>query len=204
MTTRRGLAGLLALPATAQTAAPADYRWRVMRSGSEIGSHTVRFRSEGGNLVAMSEVLVVPRVLGVVVYRYEHRYTEVTRQGRFVSVQSRLNRNGRIVEVAAEAGAGAPPSTLVRGTDGERRLPAEAAPLSWWEPRRFGGGVPIFGTTTGQIMDLRWTREALAGGAVRWRCAGEVEAVLEYSALGRWLTYSVVGDDGTPVSYEPA
>lgn len=198
MINRRALAGLAAAAALAQ---PAGYRWRVMRQGSDIGSHDITFRREGDTLTAVSEVVVVPRVLGVVVYRFEHRYTEVTRGDRFLSVRSRLNRNGTITEVEADATAGA---VQVRGPAGALSLPAEAAPLSWWQPRRFGGAVPIFGTTTGRLMDLRWTREAGQGGGTRWRCTGEVEAVLDYDAQGRWTGYAVRGDDGSTVSYVAA
>ncbi len=180
---------------------PADYRWRVMRNGTEIGSHTVSFSLRGAELLAVSDVSVVPRVLGVVVYRFEHRYTEVTRAGRFVSVRSRQNRNGSIVDVSAEAGPG---GVSIRGPEGMLTLAANAAPLSWWEPARFGGAALIFGTTTGRLMELRWTRAALPGGGTRWRCQGEVDATLDYSADGRWVGYSVIGDDGSTVSYLPA
>ena len=199
---RRLLPLLAASPAFAQSAGtPQDYRWRVMRNGTHIGRHDVSFSRRGEDLVALSDVEVAPRVLGIVVYRFEHRYTEVTRGDRFVSISSRQNRNGRIVEVEAEA---TPRGVAIRGSEGERLLPADAAPLSWWQPRRFGGAVPIFGSTTGKLMDLRWAREAIAGGGTRWRLAGEVDAVLEFSADGRWTAYQVVGDDGSTVIYERA
>lgn len=191
----------LVRPAAAQPVQPADYRWHVMRNGTNIGRHDVTFSRRGEERVALSEVVVTPRVFGVVVYRFEHRYTEVTRGGRLVSVNSRQNRNGAIVEVQAEA---TPRGVAIHGTEGERLLPADAAPLSWWEPQRFGGAVPIFGTTTGKLMDLRWTREALPAGGTRWRCAGEVDAVLEFAADGRWTAYQVIGDDGSTVIYERA
>jgi hypothetical protein len=108
------------------------------------------------------------------------------------------NRNGSIVEVSAEA---APGRVAIRGPEGALNLPANAAPLSWWEPQRFGGAVPIFGTTTGRLMDLRWSRLALPGGGVQWRCQGEVDATLAYDANGQWVAYSVIGDDGSTVSY---
>lgn len=207
MIVRRALPLLLATPPTAALAQargvpPREaYRWQVMRQGSAIGTHNVTFTQRGEEVVALSDVSITPSFLGVVVYRYEHRYTEVTRGGRFVSVASRLNRNGTVVEVEARAeGAG----VRVRGPEGELLLPAGSVPLSWWEPQRFGGAVPLFGTSTGRPFDLRWTREALPGGATRWRTAGEIEAVLDYSAAARWVGYSVRGDDGSTVSYAPA
>lgn len=198
---RRALPLLLAAPSFALAQAMRDYRWRVMRNGTAIGTHDVTFTQQGGRRTALSDVTVAPRVLGVVVYRFEHRYTEVTEGGRFVSVRSRHNRNGRVTEVSAEA---TPGGVVVRGPEGEQRMPPNAAPLSWWEPQRFGGAVPIFGTSTGKAMELGWAREARAGGGVRWRTTGEVEAVLDYGPDGRWIGYSVKGDDGSTVTYEPA
>ena len=192
------LALLLATPAlTPALAQSSGYRWRVMRNGTAIGTHDVSFTERGGERITTSENIVTPRVLGVVVYRYEHRMTEVTRGGRFVSVRSSLNRNGTVIEVTAEATAA---GVRLSGPEGVLNLPAGAVPLAWWEPGRFGGRLPLFGTTTGRPLDLRWTREALAAGT-RWRTAGEIEAVLEFDAGGRWTAYQVKGDDGSTVVY---
>ncbi|MBS7811420.1 DUF6134 family protein [Roseococcus pinisoli] len=197
---RRLLPLLVATPAFAQPLpTPRDYRWRVTRNGTAIGYHHVGFSRRGDDLVTSSEVVVTPRVLGVVVYRFEHRYTEVTRGSQFVSVSSRQNRNGRIVEVEAER---TPRGVAIHGSEGERLLPPDAAPLSWWQPQRFGGAVPVFGTTTGKLMELRWTREALGAGGSRWHVTGEVEATLDFAADGRWTAYQVKGDDGSMVVYE--
>ncbi|WP_160122560.1 DUF6134 family protein [Rhodovarius lipocyclicus] len=199
---RRALPALaMALPAGAHAQdVPPAYLWKVMRNGTEIGSHTVTFSRRGGDLVAVSDVSVTPRVLGVVVYRFEHRYTEVTRDGRFVSVESHLNRNGQIVDVRGEARADA--VLLQGGPDGPQRLAANAAPLSWWEPQRYTR-VPIFGTTTGKLMDVTFRQESRPGGGARWSTTGEVEAVLDYNAAGRWVGYRVKGDDGSTVIYAP-
>lgn len=199
MPARRALPLLFATPALAEGAP--GYRWRVMREGSMVGTHTVTFSRRGAERVAVSDVSVVPTVLGVVVYRYEHRTTEVTRNGSFLAVESRLNRNGRIVELRAQALGDA---VLVRGPEGERRLPADAAPLSWWEPQRMGGAVPLFGTTHGRASNLRWRREAVPGGGVRWHMTGDLEAMVEYDAAGRWVAHAVRGDDGSLVTYAPA
>jgi len=198
MIARRSLPLLLATPAFAQTGG--DYRWRVMRNGTAIGTHDITFSERGGERIAVSENIVTPRVMGVVVYRYEHRLTEVTRGGRFVSVRSSLNRNGTITEVEAQAGSR---GVSLRGPEGALNLPPQAVPLAWWEPQRFGGATPLFGTTTGKALELRWSREALGQG-VRWRTAGEIEAMLAFDAAGRWVAYQVKGDDGSTVVYAAA
>lgn len=183
---------LLAAPAQAQ---PVDASFRVMRRGEAVGTHTLRIAQRGRERVATSELLVTPRVMGIVVYRHEHRYEEVTEAGRFRRVTSRLNRNGRIVEVRGEATPGA---VLLDGTEGAQRLPADAAPLSWWERDRFGR-VPIFGTTTGRLLALTWEigREACT-------CRGDVEAVARYDAAGRWVGLDARGEDGNDITYVPA
>ncbi|MCS6890882.1 MAG: DUF6134 family protein [Rhodovarius sp.] len=202
--TRRDLAllmpALATRPAVAELPTPAPYRWRILREGSEIGSHVVTFTRRGEDVVAHSDLSVTPRVLGVVVYRYEHRYREVTRGGRFVSVESWHNRNGRIVEARAQA---QPDAVLLEGPGGSQRLPADAAPMSWWEGGRFGR-VPLFGTTEPRLLNLRMRREPRPGGGLILQLAGDVEARVEYDALGRWVGYAVRGDDGSLVTYAPA
>lgn len=190
---------LLAMPAIA-AAQPAGYAWNVMRQGIRIGTHRVDFSQRGEELVSESELAIAPRVMGVVVYRYEHRATEVTRHGRFVSAQSHHNRNGRIVEASASAQAD---HVIMHHTGGELRLPAQAAPLSWWEPARFGA-QPLFGMTEPRLLDLRVARQPQPGGAMRIRIEGDVQATLDYDQGGRWVGHSVVGDDGSTVSYAPA
>ena len=194
---------LAATPALAQTAAaPAGaWSWKVMRNGTQIGTHVVRIVQRGAERVAESDVSVLPRVMGIVVYRFEHHYTEVTEAGRFRSVRSHLNRNGTVVDIEAEARADA---VALRGPEGAQRLPANAAPLSWWEPARLGGGTPIFGTTTGRLMDLRWQRVARGDGGYAWRTTGEVEAEVSFGRDGVWNGFSTKGDDGSTVLYERA
>ncbi|MBR0659392.1 DUF6134 family protein [Neoroseomonas oryzicola] len=191
-------AALLAWPARA---AEGDIAFRILRKGEAVGTHTVRFATRGAERVATSDLVIAPRVFGIVVYRYEHRYEEVTEGGRFRRVTSRLNRNGRIVEVRGERVAGA---VLLDGTEGPQRLPEDAAPLSWWEMRRLGGRVPLFGTTTGRALDLAWETRRGAAGGPEFQCSGEVTASVAFDAAGRWVGFSARGDDGTDILYAPA
>jgi hypothetical protein len=173
----------------------------MLRNGEPIGTHTVAVERRGPETIAVSDVAVAPRVLGVVVYRYEHRYAEVTSQGRFLRVESRLNRNGRVVEVRAEA---RPDAVMVEGPGGTVRMPPDAAPLSWWEPQRFGH-APLFGTSTGQEMRVAFARMRLPnGGGERVRVTGELEVELLYDAAGVWSGFSTTGEDGSAITYAPA
>jgi hypothetical protein len=188
----------LALPAAA---AEGDYAFRVKRRGDVVGTHVVRFAQRGAERIATSDLTITPRVMGIVVYRYEHRYEEATIDDRFRRVSSRLNRNGRIVEVRGEVSGNA---VLLEGTEGPQRLPAEAAPLSWWVMPRLTGRVPLFGTTIGRALALTWQSRRLPGGGFEYACTGDVTATVTYSAAGRWVGFTARGEDGTDIAYEPA
>ena len=187
----------LALPAAAATG---DYAFRVKRRGDVVGTHVVRFAQRGAERVATSDLTIIARAVGIVVYRYEHRYEEVTVGDRFRRVTSRLNRNGRIVEVRGEATGNA---VLLDGTEGAQRLPADAAPLSWWVMPRLTGRVPLFGTTTGRALALNWQSRRLPAG-MEYACTGDVTATVTYDAAGRWAGFTARGEDGTDIVYERA
>jgi hypothetical protein len=64
--------------------------------------------------------------------------------------------------------------------------------------------VPIFGTTTGRLMELRWQRLARPDGGFAWRTTGEMEAECGFNRDSVWDSFSTKGDDGSLVSYERA
>lgn len=195
---RRGLP-LLALPLLPRPAGavPDALRFRIMREGSAIGTHRVGFTEAGGTLTARTDVAIQVKVMSFTVFRLSHVFTEVWSGNRLVSATSRHDRNGTVREMAVRAEGGA---LLVTGTAGPQRLPAEAAPLSWWDPRRFAG--PLFDSETGKPLHLQWSRAALPNGGSRWRASGEEEGEGSYAADGTWLDWKTKGDDGSLVIYE--
>jgi hypothetical protein len=198
---RRRALPLLALPLLTWTAraAPAAIRFRILRQGSQIGTHRVTFAEADGELTARTEVDIAVRLLGVTVYRLTHRFTEVWAGDRLRLATSRHDRNGTVTEMAARAAEG---GILVRGPKGPQRLPAEAAPLSWWNPRHFTR--PLFDTETGEPLLRRWMRIPLPDGAVRWRVTEGEESEGTYAADGTWLAWMTKAEDGSIVTYERA
>jgi hypothetical protein len=189
----------LAPAAPAALAARAPLRFRILREGAEIGTHLVTFSGTAEAPIALTEVDIAVRLAGFTVFRMRHSFRESWAEGRLREAASRLDRNGRVSEMAARAEGDA---ILVEGTAGAQRLPREAAPLTWWETRRFGG--PLFDNATGRPLRLQWTRTPAAGGMVRWRCTGDTEAEGLYAADGTWLSWATRGDDGSAVTYERA
>lgn len=199
---RRRALPLLALPLLARPAraAPAAIRFRILRQGSQIGTHRVAFSEADGELTAQTDVDIAVRLLGVTVFRLTHRFTEIWAGDRLRLATSRHDRNGTVTEMVARAAEGA---ILVQGPKGPQRLPAEAAPLSWWNPRQFAR--PLFDSETGEPLHLRWTRIPLPDGGVRWRATGGgEESEGTYAADGTWLGWMTRAEDGSIVTYEPA
>lgn len=198
---RRRALPLLALPLLSRPAraAPAAIRFRIMRQGSQIGTHGVTFSEANGELTARTDVDITVRLLGVTVFRFNHRFTEVWTGDRLRLATSRHDRNGTVTEMVARAAEGA---ILVQGPQGPQRLPAEAAPLSWWNPRLFTR--PLFDTETGELLRRRWMRIPLPDGAVRWRATEGEESEGTYAADGTWLDWKTKAEDGSIVTYERA
>ncbi|MFC7473667.1 DUF6134 family protein [Dankookia sp. GCM10030260] len=195
---RRGLLATPAILAAAPaTALPAALRFRVVRQGSAIGTHGVTFAESGGVLTALTVVEIAVTLLGVTVFRFGHRFEEAWAGERLLGASSRRDRNGTVTEMRATPAEGA---ILAQGSAGRFRLPAEAAPLSWWNSRRLDR--PLFANDTGKPLALRWTRSALPDGGTLWRATGEEESEGTYAADGTWTGWRTRAEDGSTVVYE--
>jgi hypothetical protein len=180
-------------------AAPGPVRFRILREGSAIGTHAVTLEDgPEGTRVARSAIDVVVRFAGIVVYRYWHRFAETWGpEGRLVAVASRLERNGTPTALDGRVEGAA---FLLTGPEGTQRLPAEVAPLSWWDPSIFRR--PLFDARTGRALRVHAERAALPGGGFSLRVTGDGEGTATYDATGRWTFHVMKGEDGSTVTYE--
>jgi hypothetical protein len=183
-------------------AAPAAVNFRLIRNGTAVGTHQVTFRNlDGGVLEARSLVRVEVKLIGITVYRYSHETVEAWRGDRLVSLGSRLDRNGTpgFSEARAEGG-----QLLLRGSAGEARLPAEAAPLTWWRRATLTEGGPLFDPRQGRPVSPQLSRAALPDGGLRVVLVGGEGAEIAYDAAGTWVGFATTGEDGSAVRYERA
>lgn len=196
------LAPLLVFPVLPRLAAAqpaAEYRFRVLREGGQIGTHRVSFATAGGESTARTDVEIAVRLAGITVFRLTHRFSETWAGERLRLAVSRYDRNGRVSEMEARADGDA---VLVRGPEGTLRLPAGASPLTWWNPGRFNR--PLFDNNTGKPLRVQWARAPLPGGGVRWTATGDTESEGTYAADGTWLGWRTVAEDKSIVTYERA
>jgi hypothetical protein len=200
MVIRRTLLGASLLPLLARRAgaAPADIAFRVVREGSVIGTHTVRFREDDAVLRARTEIRVQVKLVGLTVYSFAQDTEEAWRDARLVALQSRSERNGHAGVCQADAEVD---GLHLRGTAGQAVLPASACPLTWWRMANLTPGIPLFDVREGLPVAPRLERRA-EGGLSRIRVIGGEGAVVTYDARGNWVGFATTGEDGSAVTYE--
>lgn len=179
-------------PRAARAMPAGGYRFRVVREGREIGTHTVR-QEPGG--VTRTVVALEVKLLSFTVFRMTHDYAERWQGDRLVGFAARTLKDGaetRLELVASGEGLQG------RGPAGPLRLPANSAPLSWWAPERLER--PLFDTATGEAIAPP-PRRGREGPLTRWQWP-ERGMVALYDNAGTWVGFTMRGDDGTPVRYE--
>lgn len=189
------LPGIL-LPAAA-FAAPGPVRFRVLREGREIGTHQVRLSGNAAKLSVQTEIALQVKLAGFTVFRLRHDITEEWTNDRLQRLTSRHDRNGTVTEARVMAEGGA---LMAEGPEGAARLPANAAPLTWWNGAHFAR--PLIRPLTCTLIPGAAAQSAVPNGGVQFTLNGAVEAVARYDAAGRWVALATKGEDGSAVVYE--
>ncbi len=184
----------------AAAAAAADLAFRVLREGREVGTHRVRFREAGGLLEVTSELRIQVRLAGFTVFRFTQDTEESWRGRLLVALTSRSERNGRTGFCEARETQG---GLLLRGAEGETRLPRAACPLTWWRAESLAADVPLFEVREGRAVAPRIER-AREGGGLLVRVIGAETNEVRYDAAGTWTGFATTGEDGSRAVYERA
>ncbi len=186
------LLGGLAL-ATPAWAAPAGRRlaFAVFRDGAQVGEHHMTFAGDAASPTVTTDVKMLVKLGPVPVYRYIHHAVERWSGGRFVSLETTTDANGKAQKVSArrtEAGL-----TIETGK-GRIAAPSDALPFTHWNPDAFG--KPLFNPQEGRLLKVTATRK----GAV-WSVRGEVEIDDWYDEAGVWSRLRGKLKDGSIMEY---
>lgn len=197
--------GLLAAgPVLARGVAGSDFRtmaFDIRREGDSIGRHAVAFRRDGGRLEVDIEIDISISLAFIPVFAYRHRNSEVWQDGRLVSLDSTTDDDGTRYAVTARAVGD---SLQVVGSEGEKRLPGDILPTSYWDARTVSQ-TRLLDTQRGRVLEvapLFLGAESLEGGvaARRHRLSGDLDVDLWYSPDGEWLKIAFEAR-GAEISY---
>lgn len=214
--TRRMILAVAALAASAPralaqgTAAPPlrrDLGFSVWRKGVQIGRHRVSFTGGPADFNVAIEAEMLVKFGPIPVFHYHHQATEVWRQGRFESLQSRTTSNGKLESVSARRTAEG--VAIARGAGRPAvQAPGEAHPLTHWNMAVLQG--PLFNPQTGALVHERAVRSAgeplrLEGGrevsATRYSLSGDAQIVDWYDEADAWAALKGRAPDGSTVDY---
>ncbi len=174
-------------------AAPKSLNFAVFRNGSKIGEHHIVFRSDGPQLTATTDAIMLVKLGPVPVFRYHHHAIETRNDGAFQRLETATLTNGKAEHVAAEKTAD---GVIVERPAGRAILPGDINPLTHWNSRIFSG--PLFNPQTGQILRVRTSRVASNQFSIR----GEVEMDDFYDETGAWSAARAKADDESMVEYQ--
>jgi hypothetical protein len=187
-----GGAGLL-LPAAALAAPPPRLRFQVFRNGSKVGEHEMTFTGDDDNRTINTRVDMTVKVGPVPVYRYKHEAVERWTGGKWSSIDTTTNGNGKITKASARQMGG---HVAITGPAGAVRGPAAAVPLSHWNQANFGR--PLFNQQEGKMLKVTVTQVKPG----HWSIRGEAEIDDFYDAQGNWLALRGKLEDGSRLEYK--
>lgn len=172
-----GAAAALASPTYA--AATASRRFRIIRDGSDIGTHTLDARLDGDVFDISITIRIAVKVLGITAYRYEMDNRERWRGGELISLDSRVNDDGEKAFARASREGG---TLNVEGSGHNGTAPAGIATTSYFSTE-FMGRRPWLSTQTGKPLTVNTAQQA--GGW--WQVSGGLETRLRYDGRGEWV-----------------
>jgi hypothetical protein len=184
--------GLWMLPGAA-LAAPGKLDFQVFRNGTKVGEHVVTFSGDDNARTASTNVVMTVKIGPVPVFKYTHQATERWVGGKWVSVDTVTNSNGKVQKVSAKA---MPGFVQIEGPAGLIKGPADALPLSHWNQANFG--KPLFNQQEGKLLKVKCTQVAPGHWAVR----GDAEIDDFYDSAGAWMALKGKLEDGSTMEYK--
>lgn len=187
---------------------PAIYE--VFRNKKAIGTHSLAFNHENNELVVEVDSKLAVKMLGVTVYKYSYKATEVWSAGELVLLETRINDNRKKQRVIKASSRGQYLLVEDSSKTEPRTMPLPQFGSNHWHP----GAIlsrRIFHTLHGRLYQgppeaLGWERVVLQGGDVvsarRFRYEAGFNAEVWYDSDWRWIKLSFKADDGSTIEYK--
>jgi hypothetical protein len=181
--------------------------FRMLRHGSEIGTHALTFSHDGAMLTVRIVVDALVTFASIPVVRYSHRGVETWRDTTLVGLTGDTDKNGTRNWVRAQR---TDEGLVVLGSQTKRYIsPESAIPTSYWDKRMLDG--PMISLEDGvllspKVADLRMESVRLASGqmiaADHYSLSGAFAVDLWYDEQRTWAGMAMTVVDGSEVHYE--
>ena len=182
----------LLVPGTA-LAAPRQLAFQVFRNGNKVGEHVIVFTGDDTARTATTNVAMTVKVGPVPVYKYKHTAIEKWVDGKWASIETTTNGNGKLTKASARNMGS---YVALTGPGGATRGPASALPLSHWNQANFG--KPLFNQQEGKMLKVSVTQVRPG----HWQVRGEAEIDDYYDASGNWTALKGKLEDGSSMEYK--
>ena len=183
-----GAASLLVPASASASSGTARRSFRITRSGSDIGRHSVTVSREGDLVRARTEIDIAVKFLGITAYRYELAYTEVYQNGLLQSFNATANDDGDREYVNAVRQGD---MLQIDGSDYSGPASGAAVPTSYWRQPALNT-TPWISAQDGEILRVSTTETPplphSPSGARVWRATdnGKYTVDIWYDAAGDW------------------
>jgi hypothetical protein len=137
-------------------------------------------------------VSMTVKVGPVPVYKYKHSAVERWVDGKWASIDTTTDGNGKVTKVSARQMGS---YVQINGPAGAVRGPANALPLSHWNQGNFG--KPLFNQQEGKMLKVTCTQVKPG----HWQVRGEAEIDDFYDAQGNWMALRGKLEDGSKMEY---
>jgi hypothetical protein len=181
--------------------------FRMVRHGSEIGTHALTFTRDGEMLTVRIVVDALVTFASIPIARYSHRGVETWRDTTLVGLTGDTDKNGTRNWVRAQR---TDEGLVVLGSQTRRYIsPESAIPTSYWNKRMLDG--PMISLEDGvllspKVADLRMESVRLASGlmiaADHYNLSGAFDVDLWYDEHRTWAGMAMTVVDGSEVRYE--
>lgn len=179
--------------------------FRILRDGSEVGTHRIAFARRGQATRARVAIDIAVSYAWVTVYRFAHRAEETWEADRFIGIESHTDDNGGTAWMRTDAD----PAGLLRVT-GSGTAPYAAPPgalaSTYWNPAILE--APLISSQDGRLCVQRVLAGALeqvpcVGGTVQARrheMHGDLDMDIWYDLDGQWA-HMRFKRDGSLITY---
>ncbi len=185
-----------------------DATYRVYRNGKPIGQHQLSFDWNDTEQVVHVESSLAVSALGITMYRYQYTASEIWRDGKLLSVETRIKDN-RKAEKVIRANEDNNRWTVKKDQSNPKTYALPDHVVNHWHPGVLQARLvyhPLHGRVyRGKPENTGVEKVELEGGVVvnayRFQYTKGFKASVWYDEDWRWLKLAFKADDGSEIIY---